>query len=246
MTKSFVGVTAVVVACLGLSFGADDEGPLPVTPAPRIRQKLPKTAAYRPTFVTGMGEDVRGGTGFVVKASNKLYALTAAHIHDPAEWGKLKSSSFVTMDERNTIKLTPKPAFLGKAFDALPERKVNGEGVFDGTQDFAIWELPADAKVTVLQLAAKEPRQNQWVWVVGQTGTKPLLFYRAKVLKVLGGAFMYQQFDRFDANGFSGAPVVDAEGKVVGTMLGSDASKRTCFGPTVAAIRARVEELAKK
>jgi hypothetical protein len=246
MTKSFVGLATVFVACLGLSFGAEDEGPLPVTPAPKIRQKLPKTAAYRPTFITGKGEDVRGGTGFFVKASNKVYALTAAHIHEPAEWGTLKSSSFVTMDEKVTVKLTPKPAFLGKAFDTLPERKIKGEGVFDGTQDFAIWELPADAKVTVLRLADKEPRQNQWVWVVGQTGTKPLLFYRAKVLKVLGGVFMYQQYDRFDPIGFSGGPVVDAEGRVVGTMLGSDATQRNCFGPTVTAIRARLEALAKK
>lgn len=225
-------------------FVAADDTALPVTPAPKIRQKLPQTAAYRPAFVT-KGEEEQGGTAFIVKANEKLYALTAAHLNDKKEWSSLKGSALHTMDDdKLAVKLNPKPLYVGRPFNEPPELKLGDKMVADVREDFAIWEVPGTAKVTVLDLAEKDPRVNQWVWVVGQQAGKRLLFYRAKVTTVGAGMVAYEPFDKFNPVGFSGGPVVDDQGKVVATMLGNE-GKTISFGASVSTIRTRLEGLKK-
>lgn len=109
------------------------------------------------------------------------------------------------------------------------------------SEDFAIWPLPEGAKVTVLELAVDEPKAGDWVWIVGQQGEQPLKFYRARVTQVVSGTMVMTQFDRFDPTGFSGGPVVNAEGKVVGTMLAAENPGNVRQGATVAHIRERLK-----
>lgn len=243
MLRVAAGCLAIIT--VSLVAWAEDNGPLPVTPAPKIRQKLPQTAAYRPTFINAKGEQEQGGTAFVVKANDKLYALTAAHLNDKKEWASLKGASLHTMDDdKLAIKFKKKTVYLGRPFNEPPELKFGKEMVPDVREDFAIWELPEDSKPTVLELAEKDPRVNQWVWVVGQQEGKKLLFYRAKITMVGAGMVSYEQFDKFNPMGFSGGPVVDDQGKVVATMLGNE-GKTISFGASVSTIRMRLDGLKK-
>jgi hypothetical protein len=115
--------------------------------------------------------------------------------------------------------------------------------IFNTSQDFAIWVLPDTAEVAVLELADHEPKVNEWVWIAGQQPGKPLLFYRSKVTQVLDGTLVMDQYDHFDPQGFSGAPVITAESKVIGTMLAGDPKGNMRQGATVGNIQQRIKDL---
>jgi hypothetical protein len=215
---------------------------LPATPAPTSRQKLPATAAYRPTFKSAGGKEESAGTAFVIKApSGKKLAVTAAHVLDPKEWAALQSVTLTTMAGKKVIDLAGKPAYVGRGFDELPELRKGPVPIFNTSEDFALWVAPDGAEVTVLELADHEPKVNEWVWIAGQQPGKPLLFYRSKVTQVLGGTMIMEQHDRFNPQGFSGAPVLTADGKVIGTMLAGDPKGNMRQGATLANIRTRIE-----
>jgi len=215
---------------------------LPASPAPTSRQKLPPTAAYRPTFKSADGKEESAGTAFVVKApSGKKLAITAAHVLDRKEWAALKSVSLTTMAGKKVIDLPGKPAYVGRDFDQLPALRQGPTPIFNTSEDFALWVVPDGADVTVLELADHEPKVNEWVWIAGQQPGKPLLFYRSKVTQVLGGTMVMDQHDRFNPQGFSGAPVLTADGKVIGTMLAGDPKGNMRQGATLANIKKRIE-----
>jgi hypothetical protein len=217
---------------------------LPATPPPTTRQNLPPTAAYRPTFHYTNGKEETAGTAFVVRApSGKKVALTAAHVLEPKEWAMVRSTTLATMAGKKVIDLAGNPVYVGRAFDQLPPLRGGAVPVVNTAEDFAIWVLPDTADVTVLELADREPKVNQWVWIAGQQAGKPLLFYRSKVTEVHGGTMVMQQHDRFDPVGFSGGPVLTAEGKVIGTMLASDEKGNVRQGATVGNLRKRIKDL---
>lgn len=216
---------------------------LPAPPPPTIRLKLPQTAAYRPTFKYADGKEESAGTAFVVQApSGKKVALTAAHVLDPKEWAALRSVTLSTMAGQKALDLSGKPAYVGRAFDQLPALRKGAIPIVNTSEDFAIWILPNAANLTVLELADHEPKVNEWVWIAGQPSGKPLLFYRAKVTEIRQGTMLMEQFDRFDPVGFSGGPVLTAEGKVIGTMLAGD-QRNMRQGATVGNIRQRIKGL---
>jgi hypothetical protein len=216
---------------------------LPATPPPTARLKLTQTAAYRPTFKYTDGKEESAGTAFVIKSpAGKKLALTAAHVLEPKEWAALSSTTLSTMAGKKVVEVAGKPAYVGRAFDQLPELRKGAVPILNTSEDFAIWVLPDTADVTVLELADHEPKVNEWVWVVGQQPGKQLLFYRSKVTQVLNGTMLFDQFDRFDPTGFSGGPVVTAEGKVIGTMLAGAQRGNMRQGATVGNIRKRIKD----
>jgi len=160
---------------------------------------------------------------------------------EPKEWASLKGVSLATMAGEKVVDLPTKPTYLGKGFDQLPPLRRGIRPVVNTSEDFAIWVLPEAAKVTVLELAADDPKAGDWVWIVGQQGDQPLKFYRARLTQVVSGTMLMNQFDRFDPTGFSGGPVVNAEGQVVGTMLAAENPGNSRQGATVGHIRERLK-----
>lgn len=232
-------------ACLSASLvaagcgGKNDGAILPETPPPTAVAKLPGLAAYRPGLVVG-GTTSDAGTAFVIKApSGRLLALTAAHLLDPGEWATLSSAHLSTMDGGQRVVSFPgKPAFVGRSFDEPDLIEVGTFPIFDTSEDFAVWALPRDAEVPPLELGT-DPQVNQWVWVVGQEAGKPLGFYRAKVTRVRDGSYVAKQHDEFEVMGFSGGPVLDVTGKLVGTTLAAESKGGRVQGATVGTIRQR-------
>jgi hypothetical protein len=218
---------------------------LPATPPPTSwKQKPPPTAAYRPTFTYTDGKQDTGGTVYVVKSpSGKKLAVTAAHVLEPNEWAALRSTTLTTMAGKKVLELPGKPKYVGRAFDQLPELRKGPVPIFNTSEDFAVWVLPDAADVTVLELADHEPKVNEWVWIAGQQEGKPLLFYRSKVTEVRDGTVVMEQHDRFDPTGFSGGPVLTAEGKVIGTMLAGNPKANMRQGSTVGNLRKRIKDL---
>ena len=136
-----------------------------------------------------------------------------------------------------------------RSFDELKPIEDGKFPVFDTSEDFAIW-LPPDTrkqaitanlnKSPILELAANDPKVNEWVWVAGAEGGKSFALYLAKVTKVKGGTMMLQQHAKFAPRGFSGGPVRSADGKVVGNMLAADPSSGQMAGATASNIRKRI------
>jgi hypothetical protein len=203
------------------------------TPPPTTAPTAPAAAALRPTYQF-KGEQAAAGTGFVVKDSTgKAYFLTAAHVmDDEAEWRSIRGVSLTTMSGEPVG--SAKPAglkWIGKSFD-----------VVDTTTDLVIWEPTFDSPPDALTLAAEDPKRNEWVWIVGiEAGRRgPQKLYRCKVTGAESGGVTLRQDERFQLRGFSGGPVLNAQGQVVGTVLGGNEPTVLCS--KVSALRKRLAE----
>jgi S1-C subfamily serine protease len=200
-------VLPLLPACNRETIPAVAESPAPTTPP-----VVPASAALRPTYDL-KDQQAAAGTGFLVTdQAGKVYFLTAAHImDDETEWRSVRNLSLATMAGERIGSAKPSALrWVGKPFN---ER--------DATTDFAIWEPTCDTPPVPLTLAAEDPKKNEWVWVTGlevaQRG--PQKFFRAKVTGAEQGGVTLRQEDRFQLRGFSGDPVLNTQGQVVGTVL---------------------------
>lgn len=221
-------VLPLVPACSRETIPAVAESPPPTT-APTV----PATGAIRPTYLL-KGEQAVAGTGFLVKdQAGKTYFLTAAHVmDDEAEWRTVRGLSLATMAGQEIGSAKPTALkWVGKAFD-----------VVDTTVDLVIWEPTFDQPPAPLALAAEDPKKNEWVWVAGLEGGQrgPQKLYRCKVTGAESGGVTLRQEDRFQLRGFSGGPVLNAQGQVVGSVLGGNEPTVLCS--KVSAIRKRLAE----
>jgi hypothetical protein len=214
------------------------ELPVPMLTPP----KLPGEAAYRPWLAYGDKFESRGMAFITTSPKGKLLALTAAHVLEPNDWNQLHSVLLATVASERVVTIPGKPAYVGRGFGELPPLEKRGRfTLYNTSEDFTIWFLPATAKVNPLELSDHEPAVDEWVWVVGPDGDQPLRFHLAKVIKVSGGTFLAQMHQRFPATGFSGSPILTTTGMVIGTTLASTTGGLV-EGPTVANIRKRIVE----
>jgi hypothetical protein len=207
---------------------------VPETPAPETTPAISNDASLRPLYLMGNAEEVAAGTAFVVQdKAGKCYMLTAAHVlDDTAKWQQVKAAKLRVMAGPVVGDVEDRPSYVGKPFTE------------SGTAyDLVIWPLVAGAKVTPLKLAAASPKKNEWLWVIGQeaSSTGPQKMYRCQVTGAERGGFVLEQYDHFEMRGFSGGPVVNAQGEVVGSLLGGvSASEPLISG--VNDIRARLAD----
>jgi Trypsin-like peptidase domain len=201
------------------------------TPPPLQPPSVPAAAALRPAYDLN-GRPVTAGTGFVVRDSaGKLFFLTAAHVMETSEWRRVNSVSLATVAGEPVGNLQPGGLkHIGAPFDRA------------GAQaDLVIWEATLD-KVTVLPLATEDLKRNEWVWVIGlemsRRGSGRL--FRCKVTGTQSGGIILEQQERFELRGFSGAPVVNEKGQVVGAVLGGSEPKVLCS--KVTSIRERMSQ----
>jgi hypothetical protein len=133
---------------------------------------------------------------------------------DEAEWRQVRGVDLQTMTGSPVAKVQGRPQHIGKPFD-----------VADASADLVVWPLESGAKVAPLKLATEDPKKNEWVWVVGQEPGRsgPQKMFRCKVTGTDSGGLTLKQHDRFEMRGFSGGPVVNARGEVVGSLLGGRA-----------------------
>jgi hypothetical protein len=205
---------------------------VPSTPPPEKAPGIAAGASLRPNYLLG-GREQAAGTAFVVKdRSGKCYFLTAAHIMDnEAEWNQVQSVSLQEMAGGQVAKSQGRPSYVGKPFDK------GNAGV-----DFVIWPLADGDKAAPLKLAAADPKKNEWLWVVGQEpgNSGPQKMYRCKVTGTEMGGLLLQQHDRFEMRGFSGGPIVNAQGEVAATLLGGNPP--TIIAAKVSSLRERLAQ----
>ena len=218
-------------------------GPRQQSPRPDKPPQLDPAAALRPAYQVGSQPAVAAGTAFVIAdASGRKFALTAAHVMEPAEWRQLKATTLETMAGRVVDKLAGKAVWVGTAFDQLP---LLPSGMSNTRQDLVLLRLPKGSTAAPLKLASADPRPGDWVWVVGREANQEAggqKTYLCLVGSVADGAYQLDMKDRFDLTGFSGGPVVNQQGEVVGNVLGGEKRQGIVIGTVVEAIRARLKD----
>jgi len=202
------------------------------TPPPLGSPDVPTAIALRPTYDVN-GRSLTAGTGFVVRdTAGKTYFLTAAHVMDQGDWRRVTNVSLATMSGESIGSLQPGGLkHIGAPFDRA-----------GAAADIIIWEAPLE-NATALPLAAEDLKRNEWVWAVGQEmgrrGTGRT--FRCKVTGSESGGIVLEQHERFELRGFSGGPVINAKGQVVGAILGGREPRVLCS--RITSIRDRLSQV---
>ncbi len=207
---------------------------VPQSPPPESSPAVANDASLRPLYLMESGAPIAAGTAFVVQdKAGKRYMLTAAHVlDDPARWQRAKTASLRVMAGPVVAQLENRPSYIGKPFtEAGP------------AFDLVVWPLAEGAKASSLKLAAADPKKNEWLWVIGQEASSsgPQKMYRCQVTGAESSGFVLKQLDHFEMRGFSGGPVVNAQGEVVGSLLGGRSSDEPIISG-VSGIRARLAD----
>jgi hypothetical protein len=205
-----------------------------------MQPSLNAGTSLRPEFAYGAKKTQRTGTAFVVVAkSGEKYLVTASHLYRNDEWPTMRSITLRTMDGKTVGRCEGVPLYVGKYTEDSPQLKGLAP---DFSDDLMITILPRESTAQTLTLARNNPSRNDPVWVVGCEKKKPgsQNLYPCRVDKVSESEFQYTPIEPFDPWDFSGGPVVNQQGDVIGTLL---AGKTKLTGITVGAIRSRFEEL---
>ena len=202
------------------------------TPPPGTPDSIHSDMALRPRFYFDGASAKSAGTAFVVAdLSGKLYLCTAAHLmEDDAEWRRVRGVTLRHFGKGPIVaKSEGRPASIGKGFSDA-----------DASTDLVVWPLAEGANVTPLRLATEDLKRNEWAWVIGEDPDKAgrQYRYRCKVTGAARGGFTLEKYDPFDSRGFSGCPIVNANGDVVGSLLGGNSS--VVLASFASSIRARL------
>jgi Trypsin-like peptidase domain len=180
------------------------------------------------------------GTGFVVQdRAGDCYLLTCAHLLAHEEWRRRATMAMRTMNGKRSIESWALSVHVGKSADV---HQADPDGQPDLTRDLVIhpvlgtWPKP-------LPLAAADPPVGECVWAVGREALAPPgdeQLYRGRIVEVAGGCYLLEKDADFDPHGFSGGPVVNARGEVVGNVVAGGGNR--IGGATVTTLRRRLRE----
>ena len=222
--------TATLVSVLLASLAASETRRADQNLPPNSPPSEVQNAICRPELDVD-GQDRRTGTAFVLETDGlrpRLLLVMAQHLFrlpgpggEAVPWAEMpvraSSASCLSLDQKRLLRTGP----------ALAIPNAHSMGPLSTLRDIAAFPLTAGPDHTLplraLHLARTRPKAHQFVWLVAQTADHnrpgPYLF-RATVLNTFGFlAYVYADSD-LDLSNTSGAPVVDANGDVVGVNVG--------------------------
>ncbi len=216
-------------------------GSTPNSQPPASTPSLGSGTALRPQFSYGNDKTQRTGTAFAIRAkSGQKYLITAAHLYRDDEWPTMQTITLSTMEGKVVGHCEGAPLYIGKYTEDSPHSKA---WIRNYSEDLMITPLPENSSAEPLPLAASDPVREDLVWVVGCEADKPgdQKLYACRVVKVSDTDFQYAPLDGFDPWDFSGGPVVNQNGEVVGNLLAG--SQSLLVGTTVGVMRRRFKGL---
>jgi S1-C subfamily serine protease len=179
------------------------------------------------------------GTGFVIRDRNKQdYLLTCAHLIGERAWQQRYQVKMRTMNGQRLVDSFGASLHVGASVDL----KQSGPNRWpDMTQDLVIRAVAGDW-ARPMPLARSDPVVGEWVWAVGCEASKPLSnekLFLGQIVDVSYGGYVLKKIDQFDPHGFSGGPIVNTRGEVLGNVLaGRDPM---VSGATVTVLRQRLQ-----
>jgi hypothetical protein len=178
-------------------------------------------------------------TGFIVRDRAKAdWLLTCAHGLGEKGWEDRYQVKMRTMKGDRIIRSFGTTLHVGLPVDVYDR---SWGGWPDMTQDLVI-RLVAGEWVQPMRLAKADPEVGDWVWAVGCEARRPPSnekLFLCQVVEVSGGAYIFKKQVNFFPGGFSGGPVINARGEVIGNLL---AGRRDLIsGASVSTLRQRLK-----
>jgi hypothetical protein len=230
---------------------------LPDTPKQTETDAEPTLSAKaigRPQFTKSDGKTWTAGTAVIARLDDGgTTLLSAQHLLGPD--GGLEKEIPASEIKAVLLHDFQNKHIPGVASKALPLKAVPEKSTKDVSADFVAFRFAADESETAgqelaaLPLAAENPKVNEPLWLAGRAvnetraGNKGLLLYPARAVLVEEGRLVIQLKDTLPLRAFSGAPVVNARGEIVGLLLSSNELFNMSFfvcNP-VSALRARLK-----
>jgi hypothetical protein len=195
---------------------------------PPVAPTLPRNFAVRPAFLLKDGREVEAGTAFGAKLDNgKTVLLSVLHLLGEAGGLEKDIPAAQVPDVVKTVELYDMgyeklygEAGRGLLRDGYPLGSQGDDE--DCSGDLIAFELPSQSGVAALPLAAQNPKVGETVWVVGKVYTHdgPVADRYEGTISEVTEKFIDVDMDvPFEVAGFSGAPVVNARGEVVGIVV---------------------------
>ena len=194
---------------------------------PAAEPKFSKAFVGCPEFDTAAGRQ-SSGTAFLAKDGNQTFLLTVRHLLGPDGGFKELTPQDKVPSFVKSVRLQP----LGG--DGSKNYKVSGLTVppepdsKEPGYDLAVFKCAGAFPSDAAEFAAEKPALGETVWVVARVRggvKKGQIMHPAKVTEN-GDRWLVCEFDNPDivTNGASGAPVLNAAGKVVGIYSGHGAN----------------------
>lgn len=217
------GALTVILLAVGLFVYRWFTAPPPGAP------QIGKTVALRPTIIPKKGKPVSAGTAVAVRTApgKPAVLITALHLFGPSG-GMQKNIAPGELDAQiREIWLAPvggKRRIVARAKGAV--RKTGpalSDAVPNVAGDLAAFKLHPKSAVNALPLATQSLKFGDWVWLVGdvvdhEPQTQRLFPGRAWIPSK--EATVVQFKEEFKLQAFSGAPLINAKGEVVGILIG--------------------------
>ena len=186
-----------------------------------------QSAVCRPQFTVD-AKLHEAGTAFII-AGDRPVLVTAQHLFGPEgglkeaiRWQEMpkRASSVSCKQIKAATRWSTGPAIAVEGAHPMTPEYQSGS-----VNDVAIFPLVGKVSAaSSLTLAARAPSVGTKVWLVAQVegaGQGAPLLHPATVLGRQNGAMLFSYDDpKIDLDATSGAPIVDASGKVVGVNLG--------------------------
>lgn len=176
----------------------------------------------RPEFHYGQDEVQTTGTVFFLRDKKGVrYLITAAHLYKKDEWGSMRKIMLADMLKHQLGECKEKPVFLGKFTEDSEASKAI---LPDMSEDLAILRVPDDLSFKTLRLATQLPAKDETIWVVGceLESNQGQQLYPCRFLNNSAKLMTFKPLTKFEPDDFSGAPLVNKSGEVIGTMNGGN------------------------
>ena len=128
----------------------------------------------------------------------------------------------------------------------LPDARVFDQEGY--AHDLAAFVVTDAGKAGILELAGEPPKKGEAVWLAAEVVGSTARLHRAHIEGIAAHGMMYSFDDKLQLRATSGAPVVDAKGRVVGINLagGESGGKLMGAGGAVTSIRTMLAAATKK
>ncbi|MGB0844774.1 MAG: hypothetical protein ACPGVN_08545 [Alphaproteobacteria bacterium] len=202
--------------------------------------KFDKTVFLRNSFWFKDGQNSSGASAVLVEAEWGVAALTAKHLLGPAMGIEpaVKPSEFkAALNSWRVLIPGSSTHDVTLIADVADMKFPKQDGPSPDLLVFSVQQSPEELKTTkvqILKVSPHEPRDRDVHFLLGCPYAEADCLQNTYPITFLGSdpQLSYQRLDQFfDLSGFSGAPIVDGSGGLVGILTSSDGN--TLFGERV-------------